>query len=202
MSDIIIASRNRGKIGELRSMLAECGVTLQSLDDYPDLPEISEDGNSFLDNALKKAKPIAERTGKTVLADDSGLEVDALGGAPGIHSARFAGDHADDESNVLKLLDDLRGVPPGKRGATFRCVLVLYRPDGRFQVFDGRWEGTIAEAPAGKGGFGYDPVFYLPGEGMTAAELPAGMKNRISHRAKAAAKLRLRLQERTDENGA
>ncbi|MEW6334158.1 MAG: XTP/dITP diphosphatase [Thermodesulfobacteriota bacterium] len=202
MKDIIIASRNRGKIGEIRSMLAECGVTLRSLDEYPNLPEVSEDGNSFLDNALKKAKQVAELTGKTVLADDSGLEVDALGGAPGIHSARYAGGGADDETNVRKLLGELQGVPPGKRGAAFRCVLVLCRPDGRFHVFDGKWEGRIAEAPAGKGGFGYDPVFYLPGEGATAAELPAGIKNRISHRAKAAAKLRRWLRERTDENGA
>ena len=137
-----------------------------------------------------------------VLADDSGLEVAALDGAPGIHSARYAGDSADDEKNILKLLGDLEDVPPEEREAAFRCVLVLCRPDGRYHAFDGRWEGRIAEIPAGKGGFGYDPVFYLPEQGVTAAELPAGIKNRISHRAKAAGKLILWLQEGTDENGA
>lgn len=202
LKKILFASRNRGKIEEIRALLAECGVTLQSLDDYPNLPEISEDGNSFLENALKKARPVAELTGETVLADDSGLEVAALDGAPGIHSARYAGDSADDEKNILKLLGDLQGVPPEEREGSFRCILVLCRPDGRYHAFDGKWEGRIAETPAGKGGFGYDPVFYLPEHGVTAAELPAGIKNRISHRAKAAGKLVLWLQSGTDENGA
>jgi len=202
LKKIVFASRNRGKIEEIRALLAECGVTLQSLDDYPNLPEMSEDGNSFLENALKKARPIAELTGEMVLADDSGLEVAALDGAPGIHSARYAGDSANDEKNILKLLGDLQGVPLEEREAAFRCILVLCRPDGRYHAFDGRWEGRIAEIPAGKGGFGYDPVFYLPDQGVTAAELPAGIKNRISHRAKAAGKLILWLQKGTDENGA
>ena len=168
----------------------------------PDLPEIREDGNSFLENALKKARTIAELTGEMVLADDSGLEVEALDGAPGIYSARYAGDSADDEKNIRKLLSDLKGVPPAEREAAFRCVLVLCRPDGRYHAFDGRWEGRIAETPAGKGGFGYDPVFYLPEQGVTVAELPAEIKNRISHRAKAAAKLRVWLQKGIHENGA
>jgi XTP/dITP diphosphohydrolase len=137
-----------------------------------------------------------------VLADDSGLEVAALDGAPGIHSARYAGVNADDEKNILKLLGDLQDVPGEERDAAFRCILVLCRPDGRYHAFDGRWEGRIAEIPAGKGGFGYDPVFYLPEQGVTAAELPDGIKNRISHRAKAAGKLILWLQRGTDENGA
>ncbi len=202
MKKIVFASRNRGKIEEIRALLAEYGLTVQSLDDYENLPEISEDGNSFLENALKKARPIAELTGEMVLADDSGLEVAALDGAPGIHSARYAGDNADDEKNILKLLNDLQDVPTKERGAAFRCILVLYRPDGCYHAFDGEWKGRIAEIPAGKGGFGYDPVFYLPEQGVTAAELPAGIKNRISHRAKAARKLILWLQKGTDENGA
>jgi XTP/dITP diphosphohydrolase len=177
-------------------------VTLQSLDDYPNIPVISEDGNSFLENALKKARTIAELTGETVLADDSGLEVPALDGAPGIYSARYAGDSADDEKNILKLLSDLEGISPADRAAAFRCVLVLCQPDGHYHAFDGRWEGRIAEAPAGKGGFGYDPIFYLPDQGVTVAELPAGMKNLISHRAKAAEKLRVWFQKGTHENGA
>lgn len=202
MRKIVFASRNRGKVEEIRSLLAGCRVTLQSLDDYQNIPEIIEDGNSFLENALKKAGPIAKLTGEMVLADDSGLEVAALDGAPGIHSARYAGVNADDEKNILKLLGDLQGVPREERDAAFRCILVLCRPDGRYNAFDGRWEGRIAEIPAGKGGFGYDPVFYLPEQGITAAELPDGIKNRISHRAKAAGKLILWLQRGTDENGA
>lgn len=202
LKKIVFASRNRGKIKEIQALLAECGVTLQSLDDYPELPDISEDGNSFLDNALKKARTIAKLTGEIVLADDSGLEVAALDGAPGIHSARYAGDSANDEKNILKLLSDLEGVPPAEREAAFRCILVICQPDGHYHTFDGRWEGRIAEVPAGKGGFGYDPVFYLPEQGVTVAELPAGIKNRISHRAKAAEKLRVWLQKGTHENGA
>jgi XTP/dITP diphosphohydrolase len=202
LKKIILASRNRGKIEEIKALLAESGVTLQSLVDYPNLPDIREDGDSFLDNALKKARTIAELTGETVLADDSGLEVTVLGGAPGIYSARYAGDSADDEKNILKLLSNLEGVPSEEREAAFRCVLVLYRPDGRYYTYDGKWNGRIAEAPAGKGGFGYDPVFYLPEQGVTAAELPAEIKNRISHRAKAVEKLKIWLQKGTHENGA
>ena len=175
-------------------MFADLGISLFSLNDYPEIPEIVEDGKSFLENALKKGRAVAEASGEIVLADDSGLEVDALGGAPGIHSARYAGDNADDLRNNLKLLHDLKGVPAVKRGAAFRCVLVLYPPDGRYEAFEGRWEGRIAEVAAGKGGFGYDPLFLLPGEGMTVAQLSAEVKNRISHRAQAFAKLKERLQ--------
>jgi len=202
LKKIVFASRNRGKIEEIKALLAECGVTFQSLDDYPNLPDIREDGNSFLENALKKARSVADLTGEMVLADDSGLEVRVLDGAPGIYSARYADDSANDEKNILKLLSDLEGVPPEEREAAFRCILVLYRPDGRYHVFDGRWEGRIAEIPAGKGGFGYDPVFYLPDQSVTVAELPPGMKNRISHRAKAAEKLKVWLQKGTHDNGA
>jgi XTP/dITP diphosphohydrolase len=161
--------------------------------DYPDLPDIVEDGKSFLENAHKKARVVSERTGETVLADDSGLEVDALGGAPGVHSARYAGEDANDEKNMRKLLDDMRDVAYENRGATFRCVLVLYAADGGCETFEGHWRGRIAEEPAGQGGFGYDPVFFLPEEGITVAQLPAEKKNRISHRAQAIAKLRSRL---------
>ena len=199
---IVFASRNRGKIKEIQALLTDSGMTLHSLEDYPDLPEIQEDGKSFLENALKKARTIAELTGEVVLADDSGLEVEALHGAPGIYSARYAGEEGDDGKNNLKLLTDLQGVPPAGREAVFRCILVLCRPDGRYQSFDGIWEGRIAEAPAGQGGFGYDPVFYLPERGITVAELPAEIKNRISHRAKAVAKLKVWLEKRILENGA
>ena len=194
LKTIVLASRNQGKIREIQSMFADLGISLFSLNDYPAIPEIVEDGKSFLENALKKGRAVAEATGETVLADDSGLEVEALGGAPGIYSARYAGTDADDLQNNRKLLDDLKGVPAANRGATFRCVLVLYPPDGRYEAFEGRWEGRIAEAPVGKGGFGYDPLFFLPGEGMTVAQLSPEVKNRVSHRAQAFAKLKERLQ--------
>lgn len=180
-------------------MLAGIDVELRSLEDYPDLPGIVEDGTSFIENALKKARVISNLTGETVLADDSGLEVEVLGGAPGIYSARYAGKDADDRQNIRKLLDEMKGVPAEHRRAAFRCVLVLYRPDGTYDFFEGRWEGRISEAPAGEGGFGYDPVFFLPGEGMTVAQLPAEAKNRISHRAQAFAKLKERLQNESME---
>lgn len=182
-------------------MLADAGIELRSLKDYPESPEIVEDGMSFLDNALKKARTVSELTGEIVLADDSGLAVEALGGAPGIHSARYAGEESDDAANIRKLLSTLAEVPPSRRSAAFFCVLVLYRPDGTFESFEGRWEGQIAEAPSGDNGFGYDPVFFLPGKGVTVAELTPEVKNRISHRALAFAKLRIHLQV-YKENGA
>lgn len=196
MRRIVLASRNPGKIREIEAMLAGLGITLLSLNDYPQLPGIVEDGKSFLENALIKARVVAEATGETVLADDSGLEVDALRGAPGIYSARYAGNDADDSQNNAKLLDVLRGVPTAERGAAFRCVLVLYSPDGRYDAFEGRWEGRIAESPAGEGGFGYDPLFFLPAEGLTAAQFLPEVKNRISHRGRAFAKLREKLQNK------
>lgn len=183
-----------GKIREIGSMLEGFEIHIHSLMDYPDLPEIVEDGNSFLENALKKAGAISVLTGETVLADDSGLEVAALHGAPGIYSARYAGKDADDRQNIRKLLDEMKGIPTENRGAAFRCVLVLYRPDGAYDFFDGRWEGRISETPAGDGGFGYDPVFFLPGEGITVAQLSSEVKNRISHRAQAFSKLKEKLQ--------
>ena len=194
---IVLASRNQGKIKEIETMLAVLGIRIFSLNDYPETPEIIEDGKSYLDNALKKGRTISEATGEIVIADDSGLEVDALGGAPGIYSARYAGDGADDLQNNRKLLDDLKGVPKTGRGATFRCVLVLYPPEGRYEVFEGLWEGRIAERPTGEGGFGYDPLFFLPQKGLTVAQLSPEVKNGISHRADAFAKMKERLQNVT-----
>jgi XTP/dITP diphosphohydrolase len=174
-------------------MLAGLDVGLHSLYDFPDIQEIREDGHSYLENALKKAKTVSEFTGEMVLADDSGLEVDVLSGAPGIYSSRYGGDDATDESNLKKLLKKLQGVPPEKRGASFHCVLVFYKPDGTHEVFTGRWEGRIHDAPLGEGGFGYDPVFFLPDRGVTVSQLPDDVKNKISHRAQAFAKLKERL---------
>lgn len=202
MKKIIFASRNRGKHDEMRAMLAGCGVTLSSMEDYPHLPDIREDGDSFLDNAIIKARTVSRLTGEMALADDSGLEVRVLGGAPGIYSARYAGEDADDDKNIRKLLSDLEGVPPEDRDAAFRCVLVLCHPDGSYHAFEGRWEGRVAETRAGEGGFGYDPVFYVPEKGVTAAELPVRLKNRISHRGKASEKLRAWLEKESHNNGA
>jgi XTP/dITP diphosphohydrolase len=195
IKNILIASRNPGKIMEVRALLRDSGVAVKSLEDYPDLPEVNEDGDSFLENALKKGRVVAGLTGEIVIADDSGLEVAALKGAPGIHSARYAGEGADDRKNILKLLGDMQGIPSVEREAVFRCVLALCWPAGHYHAFVGLWKGRIADAPAGQGGFGYDPVFFLPERGMTVSELPAGVKNRISHRAKAMEKLSLWLRE-------
>jgi len=179
-------------------MLAGMDIRLVSLEDYPHIPEIVESGISFLENALIKAKTVAEATGEIALADDSGLEVDALDGAPGVRSARYAGPSADDAGNIQKLLHTLRDVPSGKRGAQFRCVLALYSPtDGRTETFEGCWRGMIADEPVGCGGFGYDPIFFLPDLGMTVAELSPEVKNRLSHRAQAAAKLKKKITQRS-----
>jgi XTP/dITP diphosphohydrolase len=183
-------------------MMGDVGVTIRSLGEYPELPEVEEDGTSFLENALKKARTAAKFTGEIALADDSGLEVAALNGAPGIYSSRYAGNGADDAQNNRKLLDDLRGIPSAERGAAFRCVLVLCWPDGRYRAFEGGWAGRITEAPKGEGGFGYDPVFFLPECGVTVAELSPDVKNRISHRAQAFAKLKTWLLKESQENGA
>jgi len=195
MSDkLVIASGNKGKIAEIREMLAELPLQILSLEDYPKAPEVVEDGESFFANALKKAKNLAEYTGLTVLADDSGLEVEVLHGAPGIRSARYAGDGATDEENNRRLLAELAGVPPGARRAVFRCVLVLYKPSGTFETFEGRWSGIITDKPRGGNGFGYDPLFYLPERGLTVAEISREEKNRWSHRAQAVSALKNFLQ--------
>jgi XTP/dITP diphosphohydrolase len=183
-------------------MMGDTGVVLRSLEDYPHLPEIVEDGTSFLENALKKARTTAELTNEIALADDSGLEVAALNGGPGVYSSRYAGAGAGDAQNNRKLLNDLRDVPTAERVAAFRCVLVLCRPDGSYESFEGRWSGRITEEPAGEGGFGYDSVFFLPDQGVTVAELSPAVKNRISHRAQAFAKLSAWLRKDDQENGA
>lgn len=189
MKKIILATRNKGKIREIRSLFASADIEIMSLDDIQGCPDIIEDGDTFKDNAFKKAHGIAEVTGFMALADDSGLEVDALSGAPGVHSARFAGEGADDEANNRKLLDMLQGVSEEKRTARFRCVIVLYDPSGRWISAEGVCEGVISSAPKGENGFGYDPIFFLPGVGCTMAELTKEEKNSLSHRSMALKKL-------------
>ncbi len=195
---ILLATRNPGKVREIKAILQDYGVEVVSLADYPDVPEVVEDGATFFDNAFKKAKEVSEATGMMVLSDDSGLEVDALGGRPGVFSARYGGKPGDDAANNEKLLKELEGVPEDKRTARFRCVMVLYHPSGKWISAEGSCEGKIALRPAGTGGFGYDPIFYLEQYGKTMAELTPEEKNRISHRAKALQALKGQIKEFLD----
>lgn len=184
MNPLIIATRNPGKLEEIRLLLGP-EIRLRSLADFADLPDIVEDGDTFEANAVKKARTVARHTGCPALADDSGLEVDALGGAPGVHSARFAGENATDAQNNAKLLHLLGETPEEKRTARFRCVIGITTPDGAVRTARGRCEGRILKRPRGRGGFGYDPLFLVPALKLTFAELSPGEKNRISHRGRA-----------------
>jgi XTP/dITP diphosphohydrolase len=182
---LVIASRNEHKVEEIRKLLAGLAVNVLSLRDFPDAPEIEEDGATFQDNALKKARVIARFTGLATLADDSGLEVESLGGKPGVRSARFAGESASDAENNRKLLRCMADVPSQERRAQFRCVIALVSPKGAEQLVEGICSGVIIEEERGSGGFGYDPLFLVPHLGKTFAELSMEEKNRISHRGKA-----------------
>jgi len=186
---LVLATRNAGKVRELVSLLGPLGVEVASLADYPGLPDIPEEGETFEDNAVFKAREVARLTGEIALADDSGLEVDALGGKPGVHSARFAGEPKDDAANNAKLLRLLEGVSPEKRTARFRCVVALATPGGKVYTAEGVSEGVIIDRPRGENGFGYDPLFYVPDLGRTFAELDMETKNGISHRGRAFAQV-------------
>jgi XTP/dITP diphosphohydrolase len=183
--ELVIATRNQGKLREICRMLEGTEIRVLGLDTFPDLPEIVEDGETFADNARKKAATVARLTGRLTLADDSGLEVTHLGGVPGVHSARYAGVAGDDAANNRKLLAALAGVPRAQRRGAFVCAMALCGPDGGCRFFAGRLEGLLAEEPRGDGGFGYDPLFLVPEYGKTLAELPLEIKNRISHRGQA-----------------
>ena len=187
---MVFATKNEGKVREIKEMLDSMDVELMSLNHFESLPEIVEDGKTYLENALKKAKIISEFTGETVLADDSGLEVDALGGEPGIYSARYAGEGATDNENNARLLDKLKRVSANERTASFCCALVLYEKGGHYHSFEARWEGRIIDESRGGNGFGYDPIFLSPAFNKTAAELPPEIKNKVSHRGQAFAKLK------------
>ena len=191
---LVVATANPGKLAEFRALLAGAPFELTSLGEL-NLPSPEESGSSFLENATLKARHAASLSGLAALADDSGLEVDALGGAPGVYSARYAGAQGDDEANNLKLVAALRDVPAHRRQARYRCVLVLVRSpsDPAPLVAEGVWEGEIIDVPRGSGGFGYDPHFYLPDLHCTAAQLPPATKNRLSHRGSALKALRERL---------
>lgn len=187
--ELLVATRNTGKLKEIGALLVPLSITVRGLADFPELPEIIEDGLTFAANAEKKAAAIARLTGRHTLADDSGLEVVALGGAPGIHSARYAGAGADDAANNRKLLAAMAALPPGQRAAAFVCVMTLCAPDGSCRTFAGRLEGEIIDEARGTEGFGYDPLFVVAGQQRTLAEIPLAEKNRISHRAQALAQV-------------
>jgi XTP/dITP diphosphohydrolase len=185
--DIVLATRNKKKVEEIRRITTGLPITVRSLDDFPQCPETVEDQPTFEGNAVKKAREVAAFTGKPALSDDSGLEVDALNGAPGVFSARYAPDAAggNDPKNYEKLLRDLAGVPGAERTARFVCCLALAFPDGAVRTFFGRAEGLINHAPKGRQGFGYDPVFVPEGFSRTFAEMTSSEKDALSHRGKA-----------------
>ncbi|MBI1850653.1 MAG: XTP/dITP diphosphatase [Planctomycetes bacterium] len=194
--EIVIASRNPKKRVELEALLRGLDVRVIGADSFPEVPDVVEDGATFLDNARKKAFAFARALGKIALGDDSGLEVDALGRAPGVKSHRFAGPTASDADNNRLLLERLRGVPHARRTARFRCAAVVAWPDGSSIESEGSCEGVILEAPRGSAGFGYDPLFLSPEHDKTFAELSSDAKNETSHRARALARLREKLIER------
>jgi XTP/dITP diphosphohydrolase len=192
---VVLASGNAGKLQELGALLAPLGLTLKPQSEFG-VPEIDETGLSFVENAIIKARAAASHSGLPAIADDSGLEVDYLDGAPGIYSARYSG--GGDAANNARLLQELRNVPEPQRSARFQCVLVYMRHelDPTPLVCQASWEGAILFAPAGEHGFGYDPLFYVPDHQCSSAQLPPGIKNRISHRAKASALLFDALRQR------
>ena len=196
MTRLVLASGNPGKLAELRALLADAGVELVAQSDLG-VDDAEETGLSFVENALLKARHAARATGLPALADDSGLCVDALGGAPGLYSARYAGGHGDSAANNAKLLRELEGLQPERRGAHFHAVIVLLRhpEDPQPLVAEGVWPGSILDAPRGEGGFGYDPLFLDREHGHSAAEMEPALKNRISHRGRALAQLRQRLPD-------
>jgi XTP/dITP diphosphohydrolase len=187
---IVLATRNEGKARELNILLHGLSGRMESLRAYPEIALPPETGTTYRENALAKALAVYRALAVPALGDDSGLEVDALGGAPGLRSARFAGPDATDRANVERLLRDLDGVPPERRTARFRCVLALVRGPEDLVIADGVCEGRILEAPRGKSGFGYDPIFVPAGESLAFAELADSRKNSLSHRARAADALR------------
>jgi XTP/dITP diphosphohydrolase len=207
VNELVIATKNRGKAREFAELFKPYGIRVKSLPDFGQAPEIVEDGSTFLENACKKARTVAEAFGIPALADDSGLCVDELGGAPGVYSARYAGSGATDEANNARLLAALKetaggrpaeGPGPGLIGrGRFVCALALYDPaSGDVVTAEGFLHGWIASSPRGEHGFGYDPLFYLPEYGCTLAELPMEQKNRISHRGRAIRELRAKLEAR------
>jgi len=192
---IVLATRNQHKKQELIALLQDLNVVIRTLDDFPEAPDVVEDGDTCEANAMKKAVEIARYTGLPAVADDTGLEVDALGGRPGVFAARYAGEHASYQDNCRKLLQELRGIPPAERDARFVTVAAIAFPSGETTSVRGVLEGSIAEQPAGSHGFGYDPIFLVPEHHQTLAQLSPEIKNRISHRARAFTQAKHLLQQ-------
>lgn len=182
ITELVLASGNKGKLAEFQRLLDGLDVQIHSMKEYPEIGEIVEDGSTFAENALIKARAVCKATGKPAMADDSGLAVDALNGAPGIYSARFAGEQRSDADNNAKVLRLMETVADADRTARFFCVIAIVLPDGREYTVEGTCEGTILHALRGEGGFGYDPLFYVESMNKTFAELTMEEKNRISHR--------------------
>lgn len=187
--NIVLATRNKKKVDEIKRIVKDMPVTVYTLDDFPGCPEVEEDGKTFEENAVKKARVVSGYTKMPALADDSGLEVYALGGAPGVFSARYAGEGADDRKNYEKLLKEMNSLPDDKRMGRFVCVIALAFPDSRVETFSGYAEGMIGKELKGANGFGYDPVFYPKGHGRTFAEMSDKEKDLLSHRGVALGRL-------------
>lgn len=182
---LVLASRNEHKVAELRRILEACGLSVElvGLDSFPDVPDVAETGATFAANARLKARAVADATGLPAVADDSGLMVDALGGMPGVLSARWSGRHGDDRANLDLVLGQLADVPDDRRGAAFHCAAVLALTDGSERLAQGHWTGRLVRAPRGENGFGYDPIFVPDGHARTSAELSGPEKDALSHRA-------------------
>lgn len=201
MTEVVLGTRNPDKVRELAHALQGLPVRVISVGELVDGPEVEENGVTLAENALVKAQAALDQTGRICLADDTGLEVDALEGAPGVRSSRYAGEDVTYAENVAKLLREMENVGDSGRSARFRCVLALLHPDGRIAIVEGEVEGQILKEPRGKGGFGYDPVFFVPESGRTFAEMDLEEKRTLSHRGRAMAEARKVLQEWITETG-
>ncbi|WP_010678337.1 XTP/dITP diphosphatase [Bacillus timonensis] len=198
MKEIMIATKNRGKVKEFRDLFASKGIDVKSLLDFPNIEDIEETGSTFAENAQIKAEAIAKKLNIPVISDDSGLAIDYLDGRPGVYSARYAGEHKNDFDNLNKVLNELQGVPDEQRTAKFHCALALAIPGEKTQIVEGTCEGIITAKPVGENGFGYDPIFFVPEIGKTMAELSKDEKNQISHRGVALRKMDKLLEERKE----
>ncbi|WP_096153112.1 MULTISPECIES: XTP/dITP diphosphatase [Bacillus] len=195
MKELIIATNNKGKVKEFQNIFSAKGYSVKSLKDFPEIQDVEETGTTFEENALLKATEVSKTLNVVVIADDSGLEVDALDGEPGVYSARYAGNEKSDEANIDKVLEKLQGVPAEKRTARFVCVLAVAMPDGESFTVRGTCEGFIASERKGENGFGYDPIFYIKEIDKTMAQLSKEEKNKISHRARAIERLEKRWEK-------
>lgn len=201
MKEVLIATNNAGKGKDFEALFTPLGIQVLTLNDIEGNIDVEETGKTFEENAILKAETVANLLGKIVIADDSGLEIDALDGAPGVYSARYAGNDSTDDENIDKVLRALQGVSGEQRTARFRCVLAVAGPGIKTEVFSGSCEGLITEERQGTNGFGYDPVFYVPEKGRTMAELTSGEKSAISHRGAALAELQTKLSLFTERVG-